>query len=68
MSDQKIFTNRSSLGRLKELVLNNGVPLNVCDDDSAAYMLLPEENSSKKSENMYVKKSESESGTDSLRP
>lgn len=68
MSDQKIFTNRSSLGRLKELVLKNGVPLNVCDDDSDAYMLLAEENSSKKSENMYVKKSESESGTDSLRP
>ena len=67
MSNKKISTNPSSLRTLKKLMLKNVVPLSVCVDDGFAYMPLSEENFPKKSENIYVKKSESESGTDSLR-
>ena len=67
MSNKKISTNPSSLRTLKKLMLKNGVPLSVCVDDGSAHMRLSEENFPKKSENIYVKKSESESGTDSLR-
>ena len=67
MSNKKISTNPSSLRSLKKLMLKNGVPLSVCVDDGSAHMPLSEENFPKKSENIYVKKSESESGTDSLR-
>lgn len=67
MSNKKISTNPSSLRTLKKLMLKNGVPLSVCVDDGSVHMPLSEENFPKKSENIYVKKSESESGTDSLR-
>ena len=67
MSNKKISTNPSSLRTLKKLMLKNGVPLSVGVDDGSAHMPLSEENIPKKSENIYVKKSESESGTDSLR-